>query len=132
MVLGENLKRLDSQILNLILRKVWLKVKNLQHEKTLWKHCDRISHTTNTLNVHLKIFSPNPSPGLVAFDSPTHVSHSGEYTSDSALNNASDLSIPTSPSPGGGISHNGCPTNGRQDCSLTEVHAHSSEVHPPC
>src|ERR1700735_3427974 len=75
----------------------------------------------------LKIFSPNPSPGLVAFDSPTHVSHSGEYTSDSALNNASDLSIPTSPSPGGGISHNGCPTNGRQDCSLMEVHAYSSE-----
>src|SRR5271155_3225746 len=93
MVLGENLKRLDSQILNLILRKVWLKVKNLQHEKTLWKHCDRISHTTNTLNVHLKIFSPNPSPGLFVFDSPTHVSHSGEYTSDSALNNASDLPI---------------------------------------
>jgi hypothetical protein len=66
MVLGENLKRLDSQVLNLILRKVWLKVKNLQHEKTLWKHCNRISHTTNTLNVHLKFFSPNPSPGLVA------------------------------------------------------------------
>ena len=93
MVLGQDLKRLDSQVLNLILRKVWLKVKNLQHEKTLWKHCDRISHTTNTLNVHLKIFSPNPSPGLVAFDSPTHVSHSGEYRSNSALNNASDLPI---------------------------------------
>lgn len=91
---------------------------------------------TNTLNVHLKIFSPNPSPGLVAFDSP-HVSHSGEYTSDSALNNASDLPISKEvlqvhQAQGGGISHNGCPTNGRQDCSLTEVHAHSSEVQRPC
>ena len=79
MVLGQDLKRLDSQVRNLILWIIWLKVKHLQHEKTLWKHCDRISHTTNTLNVHLKISSPSPSPVLVAFDGPTHVSHSGIY-----------------------------------------------------
>jgi hypothetical protein len=93
MVLGQDLKRLDSQVLNLIPRKVWLKVKHLQHEKMLRKHCDEISRTTDALNMCLKNFTPNPSPRLAAFDSPIHVSHSGGYTSDSALNNVSDLSI---------------------------------------
>jgi hypothetical protein len=93
MVLGQDLERLDSQVLDLIPRKVWLKVKHLQHEKTLRKHCDRIPHTTNTLNVQLKIFSPNPSPGLVAFDGPTHISHSGEYTTDSSTTRLIYLSV---------------------------------------
>ena len=122
MVLRQDLRLLDSQVPNPIPRKVWLKVKHLQHEKMLRKHCDPISHTTNTLNVHLKIFSPNPSPRLAAFDSPTYVSHSNGYTSDSALNNASDLStskevLQRRQARVEGSVIMDAPTNGRQDCA---------------